>query len=180
YFATNPLFRWKDANNDCEDRANAISILLDNWNIPNFKGWVFSGFYLRKGTGSLINLWNYHVAALLAVRDGAEKSFYIIDPATSANLLKLEEWANAVTDQPFSYYFIKASEYYIFPSGKIDRDNWHKRDRRNYKWTIQGLSGINGVSKTGKAQLCFNKKRIKRTEQRFKELMVNKPPLVPL
>jgi hypothetical protein len=31
-------FRWSDANNNCEDRANALCILLDEWKIQNAKG----------------------------------------------------------------------------------------------------------------------------------------------
>src|SRR3954467_8202746 len=83
FFKTNKLFRWSDANNDCEDRANAICILLEEWQIPNFKAWVFAGAYLKKEEGSLIKLWNYHVAALLPVSENGNTVFYVIDPATS-------------------------------------------------------------------------------------------------
>jgi hypothetical protein len=82
FFKNCPLFRWADANNDCEDRANAICILLDQWEMQNGKGWVFSGYVFKK-TGFLKNLWKYHVAALLPVREGDEVTYYIIDPATS-------------------------------------------------------------------------------------------------
>src|SRR5438874_12862021 len=83
YFKNNPLFRWSDANNDCEDRANAICILLEEWQIPNFKALVFAGSYLKNEKGTLINLWNYHVAALLPVSENGNTVFYVIDPATS-------------------------------------------------------------------------------------------------
>jgi hypothetical protein len=170
FFKNCLLFRWQDANNDCEDRANAICILLDEWNIPNYKGWVFSGYFLRKENGSLTNNWNYHVAALLPVRENDQIIYYIIDPATSAALVTLEEWAASVTNKPYSYYFIKHANRYIFPPKTIEKDNWYKRDKRNLRWTIQGLSGINGVSSVGKAQLCFKKNKVKLTEQRFNEL----------
>ena len=58
YFMNSPLFRWKDKNNNCENRANAICILLDKWKITNNKGWVFSGSFLKKENSSEVNLPN--------------------------------------------------------------------------------------------------------------------------
>lgn len=175
FFKQCNLFRWNDANNDCEDRANAVCILLDHWNIPNYKEWILSGYLIKKGNGCLNNDWKYHVAAVLPVQEENNVVCYIIDPSTSATLVTIEDWALKLTNKAFSYHFIKNADYYIFPSGKIEKNNWHKRDKRNYKWTIQGLSGINGVSLRGKAQLIFNKKRIKITEQHFKELRSKNP-----
>ncbi len=170
YFRDNPLFRWQDSNNDCEDRANAICILLDKWEIQNGKGWVFSGYIFKK-KGYLKNLWKYHVAALLPVREGEEINYYIIDPATSGSLINIESWAANVTDSPHSYHLTKNGNYYIFDAGRIKKDNWFKRNKGNYNWTMQGLSGINGISSIGKAQLAFNKKRVLKTKKRFRELM---------
>src|SRR5687767_13852623 len=81
FFKEHPLFRWSDANNDCEDRANAICILLDKWGLPNYKGWVFGSNYLTKEGGWLINNWKYHVAAMVPVQDSDGLNFYVIDPA---------------------------------------------------------------------------------------------------
>ena len=175
FFKESPLFRWQDANNDCEDRANAICILLDEWNLPNYKGWVFSGNFLAGEEGNLINNWKYHVAAIVPVQDGNETNFYVIDPATLQQPDTILNWATGITDLPFCHYLIKLNNYYIFPHKRIQRDNWFKRNRQNYKWTIQGLSGINGVSKIGKAQICFNKSRINKTEQNFRYLRKSKP-----
>lgn len=168
YFKENRLFRWSDANNDCEDRANAICILLDEWHIPNFKAWVFAGAYLKNQQGSLVNFWNYHVAALLPVNENGTIVFYVIDPAISRQPEHIATWADKVTDQACSYYLIKDGEYYIFPNGKIYKDNWFRRNRRNYNWTIQGLAGINGVSKTGQAALVFNKKKLRNVQKQFR------------
>ncbi|MEP6950943.1 MAG: protein-glutamine glutaminase family protein [Ginsengibacter sp.] len=176
YFKNCTTFRWLDANNNCEDRANAICILLDEWNIQNGKGWVFSGYVFKK-TGYLKNLWKYHVAALVPVKEGAVIKYYIIDPATSDKLILIEDWAANITDNPHSYYLIKKGDYYIFNAGKIEKGNWFERNKRNYNWTIQGLSGINGVSSKGKAQLVFNKKKVLKTEASFKELKKLKPAL---
>src|SRR4051794_10866211 len=174
FFMQCPLFRWRDANNDCEDRANAICMLLDEWGIPNYKGWVFSGYFLKRESGSLINSWNYHVAALLPVLENQQLIYYIIDAATSIQLVTIEDWASNITNIPFSYHFIRNSAYYIFPT-KVEKDPWFKRNKRNYGWTMQGLSGINGVSSIGKAQLTFMKKRVKKAELAFNKLNCDKP-----
>ncbi len=175
YFKNNTLFRWRNANNDCEDRANAICILLTEWKIPNYKGWVFGGAYLKREQGYLMNLWNYHVAAALPVKENDEIAFYIIDPATSPQLEHISVWAEKVTDVSCSYYVIKDSSYYIFPPFKLRRDNWNRQNKQNYKWTIQGLAGINGVSKKGQAAIVFNKHRIANTAQRFCWFKYHKP-----
>ncbi|MEP6615294.1 MAG: protein-glutamine glutaminase family protein [Ginsengibacter sp.] len=176
YFKDSALFRWKDGNNDCEDRANAICILLDTWHVPNYKGWVFSGYFLKKNLGSLINSWNYHVAALLPVQDHDLTEYYVIDPSTSPCLETLTNWAVKITFSEISYHCIKDGDVYIFPPGKIKKDNWFTRNKGNSNWTIQGLSGINGLSSKGKAQLAFNKKRVMKTLRTF-NTMKNERPL---
>ena len=177
FFKECTIFRWSDANNNCEARANAICILLDEWDIQNGKGWVFSGYVFKK-IGYLQNLWKYHVAALLPVLEGEKINYYIIDPATSDKLVTVADWAANITGNPHSYYFIKKGHFYIFHPTKIERDNWFKRNRRNYNWTMQGLSGINGVSSRGKAQLAFKKKTVLITNRRFRELLKLKPVLM--
>jgi hypothetical protein len=175
FFKQNKLFRWRDANNDCEDRANAICMLLDYWNIPNYKGWIFSGYFYKKQAGSLTNNWNYHVAALLPVSEDGGIKYYVIDPATAETLTTIDLWAHNICYIPYCYYFIKHSHYYIFPSRKIEKDNWYKRNKRNFSWTIQGLSGINGVSSIGKAQLSFKKALVKAADRSFNKLKQTKP-----
>ncbi len=174
YFKTSSLFRWSDANNDCEDRANALCILLDAWGIDNCKAWVFSGYVFRK-KGFLKNFWKYHVAAAVPILIEGKVVYHVLDPATTEQLTDAEEWAINVTDNPFSYFALKRGEYYIFNPAKIFRDNWFKRNKRNYNWTMQGLSGINGMSVIGKAQLRFNKKKVLATSKRFEALKHTKP-----
>ncbi len=178
YFTNNSLFKWSDANNDCEDRANAICLLLTEWKIPNYKGWVFGGAYLKRQEGSLVNLWNYHVAAAVPVMENGEVAFYIIDPATSQQLEHIATWAEKVTHVACSYYVIKDSSYYIFPPYKLFRDNWYRQNKQNLKWTIQGLAGINGVSKSGQAALVFNKQRIRNAARKFARLKSGKPEVL--
>jgi len=174
YFKTNPIFLWKDIHN-CEDRAEAIALLLTHWSIPHYKGWVFSGFFLKKQIGSLANRWNYHVATALPVKENNAIVYYVIDPAHFNNLATLADWADMVTLEANSYHIIKYANVYIFPTGIIKKSNWHLRNKQNLKWTMQGLAGINGVSITGKAQVAFNKHHIKRTIQRFTALKKQHP-----
>lgn len=176
FFKECKTFRWQDANNDCEDRANAICLLLDEWKIPNAKGWVFSGYVFHK-IGYLKNLWKYHVAATVPVMENEEVTYYIIDPATNEHITTVADWAADVTDNPHSYYLIKKGEYYIFNEKKIKKDNWYKRNKGNYNWTMQGLSGINGISSKGKAQLAFLKNKVRKTKKDFSELK-NQNPLL--
>lgn len=164
-------------NNDCEDRANAISLLLDKWEIPNYKAWVFGGTFLGKEPGSLTNNWCYHVAAALPVQQMGKVVIMVIDPATSAVLQTVESWAQQVAEWGYCYAAVRHSRYYIFPPGTIAKDNWFERCRQNYKWTIQGLAGINGVTRTGKAQLCFHKPKLAKKDKAFKHLLQHKPAL---
>ena len=48
FFKQQPLFKWNETHNGCEARADAVCVLLDEWQIPNYKAWVFSGEYLKK------------------------------------------------------------------------------------------------------------------------------------
>lgn len=170
FFKNCKTFRWADANNNCEGRANAMCILLDEWRIPNGKAWAFSGYVFNK-IGFLQNIWKYHVATLVPVLEENEINFYVIDPSTSDRLLILAEWAANITSNPHSYHFMKKGDYYIFHPSVIKKDNWFKRNKRNYNWTIQSLAGINGKSSKGKAQLSFNKKRVRSTALQFMELL---------
>jgi hypothetical protein len=101
--------------------------------------------------------------------------YYVIDPAHSTQLQKMFIWADVLTKNAFSYHIIKNGYTYIFPTGQITQQNWHYRNKQNFKWTIQGLAGINGVSNSGKAAVVFNKYKILRTQKSFTELKNRKP-----
>lgn len=175
YFAKQPLFSWTDNHNGCEARADAVCVLLEDWEIPNFKAWVFSGRYLKKHVGGLKQNWNYHVAAMLLVMEDGDLVHYIIDPATSGGLQTMYNWAAGITDYPHSYHLIKEAGGYIFSDRRITVGNWHSRNRQNRKWMIQGLAGINGLNSKGKAELVFNKTRIKKVQLAFTALKKEKP-----
>ena len=85
-------------------------------------------------------------------------------------MITAADWAANITNNPQSYYLIKNGDDYIFDGNKIKKDNWHKRDERNFNWTMQGLSGINSVSSKGKAQLAFKKNKVSKIKKLFKEL----------
>jgi hypothetical protein len=176
FFQNHKLFLWKDIHN-CEDRAEAIAILLLHWGIPHYKAWLLSSYFLKNEEGSLHNEWNYHVCITLPVKENASDplEFYIIDPAHANKLLKMEDWASALTKDAFSYHFIKTGYTYIFPTGLILQYNWHLRNKQNFKWTIQGLAGINGVSNSGKAAVTFLKNRIRQTLKKFIALKNSNP-----
>ncbi len=175
FFNNHPLFQWKQNHNGCEAKADAVCVLLQEWNIPHYKAWVFSGGYLKKHIGGLKQHWNYHVAAVLPVEENEQVVFYIIDPATVDSLQNIQDWAAAITEYPHSYHFIKLPHWYIFHKKKKGALSWHGRNRQNRKWMIQGLAGVNGLSATGRAALCFNKMRLKNIERAFSELKKEKP-----
>ena len=175
FFKTHNLFNWNDSHNGCEARAEAICALLQAWNIPCYKAWVFSGYFLKRHIGGLKKNWNYHVATVLLAKEDDKIAHYIIDPATSPELQTLYDWAAGVTDYPHSYHFVKEAHWYIFSERKITKTNWNRRNRQNQKWMIQGLAGINGLSSKGKAALVFNKRSIKNTIASFEKLKKNMP-----
>jgi len=170
FFSGHKIFKWNESHNGCEARADAVCVLLDAWHIPNCKAWVFGGKYLKNHVGALKKNWNYHVAPVLQVKEETGIVFYVLDPATANCLQPIADWAAAITMLPHSYHFFMQSHWYIFRGNDIKRSNWHTRNRQNRKWMIQGLAGINSLSARGKAQLCFNKGRIKNTDTAFRRL----------
>ncbi len=177
YFQAHPLFSWDQSHNGCEARADAVCLLLESWDIPNYKAWVFSGKFLKKHVGELKQNWKYHVAAMVPVFENGTVLPYVIDPSSSPELQTLYDWAANVTAYAHSYHFIKAADWYIFHNNKIDTDNWYRRNRRNRRWMIQGLANINGLSPLGKAAITFNKGRIKNMETRFNQELESVSPL---
>ena len=170
FFKNHWLFKWNDAHNDCEDRANAMCILMNHWRIPNYKAWVFSGQFLKGEQGTLNNLWNYHVATAVPVSINDIIYFYVIDPSTLFQTESVDVWANNVTEFPYSYYLIKHGNCYIFSAENIQQNNWHLRDQENYRWTIEGLAGINGVAPDGEYFINENKLLIEKTRIEFNKL----------
>jgi hypothetical protein len=175
FFKQHSLFNWKDANNGCEGRADAVCVLLDEWGVPNYKGWVFGGAYLKNHIGELKQNWKYHVAAVLAVEEDKHVIDYVIDPSTANSLQRIDDWAMTITLVPHSYYSIRHAHEYIFPSKDISNSKWNDRNKQNRKWMIQCLAGINGLTAPGRAALSFQKTRLKNTALAFEKLKIEKP-----
>jgi hypothetical protein len=176
FFQKCPLFLWSDIHN-CEDRAEAMAILLLHWGIPHYKAWLFDSNFLKNEEGTLHNEWNYHVCLMIPVKEDLNDQieYYVIDPAHSPIIQKMLFWANVLTKNAFSYHIVKNGFTYIFPTGLISQNNWHNRNKQNFKWTMQGLAGINGVSNSGKAAVTFKKYLVRRTIRKFTDLKNNKP-----
>lgn len=175
FFAAQTWFNWTKSHNGCEARADAVSVLLEQWGVPHYKGWVFGGRFLHDHVGALKQNWKYHVAVMLQVEEDGQARKYIIDPATSPGLQSFYDWASGITDLAHSYHLVKEPHWYIFPGKKITANNWHARNRQNRKWMIQGLAGINGLDAKGKAALVFNKESIRRTKLAFEQLKSKSP-----
>ncbi len=175
FFEQHPLFNWKNANNGCEGRADAICVLLDEWGIPNYKGWAFGGRYLKNHVGNLKQNWKYHVAPVVSVHHDAEIIDYVIDPSTADSLKEIGQWAADITALPHSYYCVRESCWYIFPSKDFATEKWNPRNKQNRKWMIQCLASVNSLTAAGKAALCFNKVRLKNTAAKFERLKKQKP-----
>lgn len=178
FFRQHPLFNWKQIHNGCEGRADAVCLLLESWNIPTAKAWVFGGAYLKGHIGGLKNNWNYHVAAVVPVTANGQPIYYVLDPATSDAMQQLDEWADSVTDLAHSYHCIRQAHWYIFPEKKISTKKWNTRNKQNRKWMIQCIAGINSLSATGKAKLIFNKNLLKKTAAAFGKAKKEKPAFI--
>jgi Glutaminase len=171
FVAAQPIFGWQRQHNFCEARAEALSLLLKAAHIPHAKCWVFGAAFLHKGyVGGLKNFWNYHVAVAIPVGDHEITHWLVIDPATASAPVVLEQWAAGVTEYPHSYHCLRKPTDYIFPVGNMNVLRWHKRHHRNFRWAMQGLSGINALNPVGKAQLAFSKKATDKTTFAFMQL----------
>ncbi len=179
FFRAHDLFNWQDANNGCEGRADAVCVLLDQWNIPNYKAWVFGGAYLKNHVGELKQNWKYHVAPVLAVEEAGQITQLVLDPASGEALKPTYEWAADITKLAHSYYCVRQSDWYIFPATNISTTKWNWRNKQNRKWMIQCLAGINSMTAAGRAALAFNKPLLKNTEAAFKKLQNQKAPYQP-
>jgi hypothetical protein len=165
------LFDWQQNHNFCEARAEVVSLLLQAAKIPHAKAWVFGAAFLHKGyIGGLKNNWNYHVCVAIPIWQNDQIAWMVIDPSTRSEPVTLHDWATDITYFPHSYHFIRNAGYYIFPQAWMGQLPWHKRHHRNFRWAMQGLSGISSLSPAGKARLSFQKKRIAATTHQFMEL----------
>lgn len=171
FFKNESLFIWTDHNN-CEDRANAICLLLDKWKVPNCKGWVIEGSILNQpDKGLLKDGWGHHITAVVPVCVDGITKFYVIDPATQKAPVLLEVWAESVSLKPYCYFFKKLGDNVdvIYKLGdKMTKSSWDKRNPNNYKHTLQGLAGYNGGNTWGVLTMWTH--NMKKTRNRFEQM----------
>ena len=186
YFKDSKLFKWEDRNN-CEDRANAIGILLDSWNVPNYKAWIFSGRFLSKDQGLLTDRygvrWKYHVATVIPIKRLNKTDFVVIDPATTSTEtpFTISTWANNVTDKMYSYYILTPGDRYIWTGKgkKIGQNTFTVRNATNYEYTIQGLAGFNGLNHKDRKAMrsAEGQERLNAAQKGVESLKSNMPTL---
>lgn len=147
FFKTEQLFKWND-NNNCEDRANAVSLILDSWKIPNYKVWIFSGNFLKLNQGRLNRGWKYHVAVGIPTNTGELLVIdYAIPPIDSPKTVQI--WANDLVKSPNGYYFVTKNNLYnwsLKKSKPFSLDSFYLTNNENFEYTIEGLTGFNGGS----------------------------------
>ena len=56
YFQNSSLFQWDDVHNNCEDRANAQALMLENWGVPCYKIWIYNGNKIDKDKSDTIDV----------------------------------------------------------------------------------------------------------------------------
>lgn len=172
-FLTSKAFDWTDRKNNCEDRANAICLILDKWGVSNGKAWLFGGKNASYGNklGTLKG-WSYHVAACIFVRqDNGQIDTLVIDPLTdSEKAVNIRSWSSLITRNPTNIYFITSNAKYqqnmvsLTPTWKFSNDF--------YEETIEGLTRYNNFSiwtrvKTKK----YLKKNLKKVKSEFISLL---------
>lgn len=184
FFSNSDAFKWKeDLKNNCEDRANAVSILLDKWGIPNYKVWIFNGSFLNKGKSKLCGncpnsiCWGFHVATIIPYKEDNKIKHVVIDPATLNSPNDILFWAKNITCSETNYYLITDGNKYIWSKrgSEFSKGSFWVRNEKNFKLTMQGLAGINGKSIGGKVSLLFGKRKVKETKKKFSYLLENNP-----
>ncbi len=187
YFKSSDLFLWKTDANNCEDRANAVGLLLDSWQMPNYKVWIFSGDCLNIDNGLLITShnirWKYHVATIIPIKKEGTITFVTIDPSTTETPFNISDWANNVTDTPFGYYFLSSGDEYIW-TRKPKRNRYPSyvhRNSYNYQYTLEGLAGFNGENNNDSRtmQTEEGKTKIKLAKDKLEFLQQHKPSFLP-
>ncbi len=145
-FQNSPAFDWTDRDNNCEDRANAVTLILDKWNVSNGKIWIFAGKNASYGdkTGTLDG-WSYHVAACIFVGNEDDYDTLIIDPVSNPNkLLSIDEWVEATSVKSTNIYFFTNNDKYQQNAVKL-RPTW-KYSKDYFDATIKGLTRYNAYS----------------------------------
>jgi hypothetical protein len=183
FFEESDLFIWTDVANNCEDRANAVSILLDAWDVPNYKVWIFNGSFLKKEKSKLCGdcpdniCWGFHVATVIPYKENGTFKHCVVDPATLDKKSSVNEWGENLTCSGTTYYMFTNGKKYIFSKSgtQFGKDTFWNRNSKNLKWTFEGLAGINGKNFWHAMGKPFKKKKIKKLKADFARLKENNP-----
>ena len=144
-FINSNAFDWTDAKNNCEDRANAICLILDQWGIDNCKAWIYRGKKVKYGNKKgTLSAWNYHVAACILVRNKNIVDSIIIDPLISKQLINVNTWAEIISVKPTNIYFLTTNKKY--QHHKLSLDPKWKMAENNFEKTIEGLTRYSGAT----------------------------------
>jgi hypothetical protein len=172
-------FDWKDRSNNCEDRANAACILLDEWGISNAKAWCFAGKSAgyKNGKGKLKG-WSYHVGALVIVEHEGQIDTMVIDPLTSpTELLTIRKWADTISFNQGNLYFTTGNNRYQQNAVAL-KTTW-KDSKDYYDATIKGLTRYNDYNNRQKRKtLDYLMERIVRVTKEFYKLYYNPPAYI--
>lgn len=139
-------FNWNDSNNNCEDRANAVSLILDSWNIPNGKAWIFQGvtFDPSNYQGTLGG-YTYHVASCILVKDGDNTEYLIIDPLMNREKLQtVQDWADKIATKAMNVFILTSNKHY--QQTKVGPDLTWKEREDHFEDTMNGLTKYNNFS----------------------------------
>jgi hypothetical protein len=170
-----PPFDWGDSKNNCEDRANAVSMILGAWKIPNGKAWIFNGRGVDRSLNGTLNGYGYHVACAILVRTNGKLDTLVIDPLINwSQLLKINDWADSVAYTPVNPYFLTLGDRYIF--GQIGKTpKWIDRNNNNFEYTMQGLTRFNGGSRWQSVRTSPHLLKLKDTKAAFESMRANRP-----
>jgi hypothetical protein len=184
FFDTCSLFIWGDVDNNCEDRANGISMLLEAWDIPHYKIWIFNQPFLEMGSSKLCGdcknkdaCWGFHVATVIPYVENGEYKISVIDPATLDQPATDVEWAENITCSGTNYYMFTDGDKYMYSQSgkKFAKDTFWGRGKKNTKWTYEGLAGINGKDFWQAIGKPFKKKKIKWVKSELARLKSDNP-----
>ena len=168
-------FDWTDTKNNCEDRANAVSLILSKWGIANAKAWVFNGKQTRYSKTGLLKGWGYHVGCCVLVKINNANDTIIIDPLTSRSALTIQQWADTISKSSTNLYFITESNKYQQDSISLN-PTWKICDTAIIKRTIEGLTRYNDFSLWQRfITKHYLTKRIEYVTREFNFLLANKP-----
>ncbi len=137
-------FDWTDEDNNCEDRANAISLILDSWGIPNGKSWMFSGQTFDenvfKGT---LGGYSYHVASTVLVKNNDRGcDTIIIDPLMDTQkVMPVQQWIHALTRTPGNVYVLTGNDHY--QQNEVSAHLIWKPRAQYFQQTLEGLTRYN-------------------------------------